>query len=122
MHLPRLSKTQKKVAIGAGAGLGLAALTWLLTRKPSTYGASTNTGSVTLTAAKTSVAQASRPPADPTNRIVKQNTRVLAWPSSSNKNGMAYVKFTEDGHVRGGWVSDNAVLRDSETTPWQMPA
>lgn len=124
MRLPQLSKTQKKVAIGAGAGLGLAALTWFLLRKPSssTSNASTNTGSVTLTAVKTVRANASTPPADPTNRIVKQNTRVLAWPSSSNKNGMAYIKFTENGHVRGGWVSDMAVLRDSEQTPWSMPA
>jgi hypothetical protein len=123
MRLPHLSKTQKKVAIGGGAAVGVLALTWLALRGSKSSASDTpNTGSVTLTATKTMAVRASPPPADPTDRIVKRNTRVLAWPSSSNKNGMAYIKFTDGAHVRGGWVSDNAVLRDSEQTPWSMPA
>lgn len=124
MRLPHLSKTQKKVAIGGAAGLTVLTLTWLALRSPKkkSNGTTGTDKPLTLTAAKTSRVMASPPPADSTDRIAKRNQRVLSWPASSNKLGMAYVKFTDGAHVRGGWVSDSAVLRDSEQTPWNSPA
>jgi len=112
VRLPRLTKTQKKIAIGAGAGAGLLALTYFALR-PS--GAKAEPLAI---AAKTLRAQWQ----PPKSRVAAQGQRVIAWPKDYDKNGLAFVKFMDGSTVNAGWVDEALVLRDSEVSSEVAPA